>query len=65
MSKFKIYDEDDNFIGEYIGDFVENSKESVSESFDSSFGSGILALLCLLAFKGGFYKRQCMPFGGL
>ena len=25
MSRFKIYDENDNFIGEYIGDFVEIS----------------------------------------
>ena len=44
MLKFKIYDEDDNFIGEYIGDFVENTKESVSESFDISFWEGILAI---------------------
>lgn len=51
MSKFKIYDENDNFIGEYIGDFVEEAKDSVSDSFDVSFGSGLLTVLCVLAFK--------------
>lgn len=51
MSKFKIYDENDNFIGEYIGDFVEEAKDSVSDSFDVSFGSGLFAVLCVLAFK--------------
>ena len=51
MSKFKIYDENDNFIGEYIGDFVEETKDSVSESFDCSIGEGVLAVLCVFAFK--------------
>ena len=51
MSKFKIYDENDNVIGEYIGDFVENSKEPVLELFDISFGDGILAILCVFAVK--------------
>ena len=51
MSKFKIYDENDNFIGEYIGDFVTDSKDSVSDSFADSFGSGCLAILILFAFK--------------
>lgn len=49
MSKFKIYDENDNVIGEYIEDFVENTKEPVLESFDISFGDGILAILCVFA----------------
>ena len=49
--RLKVYDEDNNFVGEWIGDFVEESKESVSESFDVSFGEGCLALLILLAFK--------------
>ncbi|MBQ8559666.1 MAG: hypothetical protein IJ439_06775 [Tyzzerella sp.] len=51
MSKFRIYDEDDNFIGEYIGDFVKDTKDTVSDSFDTSFGSGLLAISCVLAFK--------------
>ena len=51
MAKFKIYDEDDNFIGEYVGDFLENAKDTVSDSFDTSLGSGCLAILCVLAFK--------------
>lgn len=51
MSKFKIYDEDNNFIGEYIGDFVEDTRDSVSDSFDVSFGTGLLTILCILAFR--------------
>ena len=51
MSKLKIYDENDNFLGEYIGDFVEDTKENVSESFDTSLGSGLLAILCVFAIR--------------
>ncbi len=51
MSKFKVYDENDNFLGEYIGDFVEDTKENVSDSFDTSLGSGLLAMLCVFAIR--------------
>lgn len=51
MSKLKIYDENDNFIGEYIGEFVEDTKDNISDSFDESVGSGCLTILCVLAFK--------------
>ena len=51
MSKFKIYNENNDFIGEYIGDFVEDTKDTVSDSFDESLGSGCLAILAVFAYK--------------
>lgn len=51
MSKFKVYDEDDNFVGEYVGEFIDDTKTNVSESFDSSFGLGMFSLLCFVFFK--------------
>lgn len=38
MAKLKIYDEDDNFLGEYVGDFVEETKDTISDSFGDSWG---------------------------
>ena len=51
MSLFKIYDEDDNFIGEYVGEFVDNAKENVASSFDNSPGAGCMAILILAILK--------------
>ena len=51
MAKFKIYDENDNFIGEYVGDFVANSFDTVTESFGESAGAGLFAIVILLVIK--------------
>ena len=51
MAKFKIYDEDDNFIGEYVGEFVEDAKDTVTESFEDSAGAGLFAIVILLVIK--------------
>ena len=51
MSSFKIYDENDNFIGEYVGEFFENAKDTVSDSFGTSIGAGFLAILLVLSIK--------------
>ena len=51
MARFKIYDEDDNFLGEYVGEFVEDAKDSVANSFAESTGAGLLSLVVLLVIK--------------
>jgi hypothetical protein len=50
MAKFKIYDDNDNFIGEYVGELVDEAKDKVSGTSEGGIGLGWL--ICLII--GGF-----------
>ena len=51
MARLKIYDENDNFIGEYIGEFVSDSFDTVADSFEESPLSGLASIVVLLILK--------------
>lgn len=51
MAKLKIYDEDDNFLGEYVGDFIDDMKDDVPDAFSESIGEGLVAFAAALIIK--------------
>lgn len=50
--KFKLYDDDDNFIGEYVGEFIEDVKDAVKDtSSDGSVLDIIVTLIVIAIIK--------------
>ena len=47
--KFKLYDDDENFIGEYVGDFIEDAKDDIQDTSSSGSFLEIIATLMMIA----------------
>lgn len=49
IMKLKIYDSNENFIGEYVGDFIEETKDSIQDTSSSGSFFEIIATLMTVA----------------
>lgn len=61
MSKFKIYDENDNFIGEYIGDFVEDMEGARAEMLGCFFYCHIMCMVLLSEINKKSIRLKKIP----